>query len=213
VNDIESITSFLLGKEKIFLFGESSAASLIHQYVSLFGDNVRKFVTLDPIVVDLNSAIGYYRSFESFNNLFEKLENKNIYPKDAHVKISTFKNDILSKPYLNNDGDLDNLSLKIRLYELVFPYLQDSNFNVVDLKFELDVSSLIGKVNCPHFIFSGMNYDNLLRYTGKGVIISSVNSVTADHRVSQILAEYYQNCSMLLLNESNSLRCWGKIMI
>ena len=58
VNDIESIRKSLLKDKKVYLFAAGSAASLVHQYITLFGEHVGKFVTLDPIVVDLNSAMG-----------------------------------------------------------------------------------------------------------------------------------------------------------
>lgn len=202
VNDIESIRKSLLKDKKVYLFAAGSAASLVHQYVALFGDHVGKFVTLDPIIVDLNSAIGYYKSFESFNELFKQLPQNN---KPYQGFPSNHIDHSFPNTYQNDDPGFDNLSLKIRLYELVFPYIRDVGLDDSDGKFEFDVSALISKVDCPHFTFSGTNYDKLLHYTGKGIIISSIESTTADHRVSQILAEYYQQCSLLLLNDTNSI--------
>lgn len=205
VNDIESIRKSLLKDKKVYLFAAGSAASLVHQYVTLFGDHVGKFVTLDPIIVDLNSAIGYYRSFESFNELFKLLPQNNISYQRAPSQIWNHNDNTFSNNYQNDAENFDNLSLKIRLYELVFPYIRDVGLDDADGKFEFDVSALISKVDCPHFTFSGTNYDKLLQYIGKGVIISSIESPTSDHRVSQILAEYYQQCSLLLVNDSSTI--------
>jgi len=205
VNDIESIRKSLLKDKKVYLFAAGSAASLVHQYTTLFGEHVGKFVTLDPIIVDLNSAMGYYKSFDSFNELFKKLPQNNISFQRGPSKISDHNDNTLSNTYLNDGEDFENLSLKVRLYELVFPYIQDVGLDDADAKFEFNVSALITKVDCPHFTFSGTNYDKLLQYTGKGVIISSIESTTADHRVSQILAEYYQQCSLLLVNNTSTI--------
>ncbi|WP_158855941.1 hypothetical protein [Lunatibacter salilacus] len=205
VNDIESIRKSLLNDKKVYLFAAGSAASLVHQYVTLFGDHVGKFVTLDPIIVDLNSAIGYYKSFESFNELFKQLPQNNISYQSTPSQISDHNDNTFSNNYQNDVEDFDNLSLKIRFYELVFPYIRDVGLDESVGKFAFDVSTLITKVDCPHFTFSGTNYDKLLQYIGKGVIVSSIESATADHRVSQILAEYYQNCSLLLLNDVSTI--------
>lgn len=205
VNDIESIRKSLLIDKKVYLFAAGSAASLVHQYITLFGEHVGKFVTLDPIIVDLNSAIGYYRSFESFNELFKQLPQNNISYQSTPSQVSDHKDNTFSNTHLSDGKDLDYLSLKVRFYELVFPYIRDVGLDDADGKFEFDVSALITKADCPHFTFSGTNYDKLLQYTGKGVIISSIESPTADHRVSQILAEYYQQCSLLLVNDSSTI--------
>lgn len=202
VNDIESIRKSLLKDKKVYLFAADSAASLVHQYITLFGEHVGKFVTLDPIIVDLNSAIGYYRSFESFNELFKQLPQNNISYQRAP---SNYIDHSFPDTYQNVGENFDNLSLKIRLYELVFPYIRDVGLDDADGKIEFDVSALISKEDCSHFTFSGTNYDKLLQYIGKGVIISSIESPTADHRVSQILAEYYQQCSLLLVNDSSTI--------
>lgn len=202
VNDIESIRQSLLKDKKVHFFAAGSAASLVHQYVTLFGDHVGKFVTLDPIIVDLNSAIGYYKSFESFNELFKQLPQNNISYQRAP---SIYIDHSFPSSYQNGGENFDKLSLKIRLYELVYPYIRDVGLDEAEGKFEFDVSTLITKVHCPHFTFSGTNYDKLLHYTGKGIIISSIGSATADHRVSQILAEYYQHCSLLLINDSSTI--------
>ncbi len=205
VNDIESIRKSLLKDNKVYLFAAGAAASLVHQYVTLFGDHVGKFVTLDPIIVDLNSAIGYYKSFESFNELFKQLPQNNKSYQSTPSQISDHNDNTFSNTYRNKGDDFVNLSQKIRFYELVFPYIRDVGMDEADVKFEFDVSALITKVDCPHFTFSGTNYDKLLKYTGKGIIISSIESTTADHRVSQILAEYYQNCSLLLINDASTI--------
>ena len=134
-----------------------------------------------------------------------QLPQNNISYQSTPSQISDHNDNTFSNNYQNDAEDFDNLTLKIRLYELVFPYIRDVGMDEADGKFEFDVSALITKVDCPHFTFSGTNYDKLLQYTGKGVIISSIESSTADHRVSQILAEYYHQCSLLLLNDTSTI--------
>jgi pimeloyl-ACP methyl ester carboxylesterase len=206
VNDIESIRSFLLGDKQVLLFGEGSAASLIHQYAAMYGQHLGKFVTLDPIVVDINMAMGYHRSFESFNGLFKEIPETRQVESNAHSDESNgFAQN--NQEYINTyrEVDFDNLSQKIRLYELALPYLLELGSKVEEPLLEFDILSLVGKIDCPQFTFSGTNYDNLLKFPGKGIIISSAGSVKSDHRVSQILAEYYQHCSLLLVNDSSTI--------
>ena len=97
------------------------------------------------------------------------------------------------------------------LFEQVFPYLPISTsemelLNVVD-RWKLDLSgNLISYYENSVFDVHGIDYDLLKRRKCKVHIISSAFGMYSDQRTSQVLAEYYPNTSLYLVNTTHQLK-------
>ncbi|WP_114748544.1 hypothetical protein [Pleomorphovibrio marinus] len=222
-NDIELIRRKLLGGRKVFLFAQSSSAYLVHQYISLFPQNTARFVTLEPTLNDLQTAMGIYRH--------TKIENPYLNELDAHLKIDFYhyststvirknsQSELLasiekvknSKGFYGSEIDHStDVALCVRAFEHIYPYLQDSVLPTSEFSFlntwKLNLSlPIIKRLPAIDFSLHGINYDQLRYFRGKGLLIAGKNSLITDHRVVEILAEHFQDCTLLLLNDSHFL--------
>ncbi|WP_057939507.1 alpha/beta fold hydrolase [Algoriphagus resistens] len=220
--DIEVIRKELLGNEQMILLGHSSAAMVLQHYLSLFPEHVKRMISVNPLVFDIQNNLNfpsaelsfpdvklsaeqkvdfsYYANFDSENQKFSSKENL--------MGFLTFQ-DLLSG-IAATQLIAGNLPLVVRLFEhgIALSGLQDS---LQKANPRLEVlkkwsGPLWGEYESSKFAFFGTNYDRLLEFEGKMILIGAALDRMIYSKSYDVLAEYYSKCTLLLLNDGHGLQ-------
>ncbi len=222
--DIEVIRQELLGNEQMILFGYSSAAMVLQHYLSLFPQHVKRMISVNPLVFDIQKNLGFPSSGFSFSDLRLSDEQQvdfsyyaNFYKENLNRKLLSKENlmgfltyqDVL-KGLAAEQNMVSNIPLLVRLFEhaIALSGLQDS---AQKSSTSLDVMK---KWSAPlwetyqrgNFDFYGTNYDRLLEFEGKMILIGGAFDHMIYSKSYDVLAEYYANCTLLLLNDGHGLQ-------
>ncbi|MEP0711557.1 MAG: alpha/beta hydrolase, partial [Algoriphagus sp.] len=187
--DIEVIRKELLGGKQVILLGYSSSAMVLQHYLSLYPDMVSRMISVNPLVFDIQKNLGFPDvglSFPSFNlnpeHLFDFSYYSNFEREMANIKSASFSNLIGFLSYqdvlrgFSQATNVENdFALQVRLFEhsIALSGLE-SNSQKPNPNFEL-LKKWSGPIweryldtNFPVF---GTNYDDLLSFQGKMILI------------------------------------------
>ncbi|MEB2775706.1 alpha/beta fold hydrolase [Algoriphagus sp. D3-2-R+10] len=222
--DIEVIRKKLLGDKQVILLGYSSSAMVLQHYLSLFPQHVSRMISVNPLVFDIQKNLRFPSSGLSFSDMklrdeqkvdfsyYANFDRENMGRKSLSIEnlinFLTFQ-DVLTG--LANVQDIQsNIPLMVRLFEhaIALSGLQDS-VNKSNLSVEM-----MKKLSSPlwtayqnsNFDFYGTNYDNLLEFDGKMILIGGAFDHLIYSKSYDVLAEYYANCTLLLLNDGHGLQ-------
>ncbi|MCE7054078.1 alpha/beta hydrolase [Algoriphagus sp. AGSA1] len=222
--DIEVIRQELLGNKQVILFGYSSAAMVLQYYLSLFPQHVKRMISVNPLVFDIQKNLSFPYSGLSFSDI--KLSDVQSFDFGYYAN---FNKGILSKKALSKENlmvfltlqdvlmglakgeDIEsNIPLMVRMFEhaIALSGLQDSEQKSnpsLDVMKKLS-SSLWSAYQSTNFDFYGTNYDRLLEFEGKMILIGGAFDHMIYSKSYDVLAEYYANCTLLLLHDGHGLQ-------
>ncbi|WPR75463.1 alpha/beta fold hydrolase [Algoriphagus sp. NG3] len=222
--DIEVIRQELLGKEQVILFGYSSAAMVLQHYLSLFPQHVKRMISVNPLVFDIQKNLGFPLSEISFSDLKLSGEQSFDFSYYAHFfndnlnRKSHLKSNLME--FLTYQGVLTgiatadnvegNIPLMVRSFEhaIALSGLQDS-VQKSNPRFEVlkELSKpLWSTYQNSSFDFYGTNYDRLLEFKGKMILIGGAFDHMIYSKSYDVLAEYYANCTLMLLHDGHGLQ-------
>lgn len=222
--DIEVIRRELLGDGQVILFGYSSAAMVLQHYLSLFPQRVKRMISVNLLVFDVQKNLSFSSSGLSFPDLNLSDEQHvdfsyyaNFYKDDLSRKAASKENliefltfqDVLTG--LANLQDIqNNIPLVVRLFEhaIALSGFQDSlNKSNLSLEVMKKLSSpLWSSYQSSNFDFYGTNYDRLLEFDGKMILIGGAFDHLIYSKSYDVLAEYYSNCTLLLINDGHGIQ-------
>lgn len=222
--DIEVIRKELIGDEQVILLGYSSAAMVLQHYLSLFPQHVSRIISVNPLVFDIQKNLSFPSSALSFPDLKlsdeqmvdfsfyanfdrENLDRKSL-SKENLMGFLTFQ-DLLTGVSTIQDST-SNIPLMVRLFEhaIALSGLQDSGQKInpgLEVMKKLS-SPLWSSYQSSNFDFYGTNYDKLLEFEGKMVLIGGAFDHLIYSKSYDVLAEYYANCTLLLINDGHVLQ-------
>lgn len=222
--DMEVIRQELLGDGQVILFGYSSAAMVLQHYLSLFPQRVKRMISINPLVFDIQKNLSFPFSGLLFSDLKLSDEQQvdfsyyaNFYKEDLSRKSASKENligfltfqDVL-KGLANVQDIQSNIPLMVRLFEhaIALSGLQDSvNKSNLSLEVMKKLSSpLWSAYQSSNFDFYGTNYDRLLEFEGKMILIGGAFDHLIYSKSYDVLAEYYSNCTLLLINDGHGLQ-------
>lgn len=222
--DIEVIRKELLGDKQVILLGYSSAAMVLQHYLSLYPQRVSRMISVNPLVFDIQKNLGFPEFNLSFPTL--KLSSAQLfdfsYYSNFNRQISSAKSassssligflsyrDVLRGFSHKTDFETD-FALQIRLFEhsISLSGFQNTsqkpnpNFDLMK-KWSEPIWNTYLETNFPVF---GTNYDDLLDFQGKVILISSAFDQLIYPKSYDILAEFYSNSTLLLLTDGHALQ-------
>ena len=222
--DIEVIRKELIGGEQVILLGYSSAAMVLQHYLSLFPQHVSRMISVNPLVFDIQKNLSFPSSVLVFPDLKLSDEQQVDFSFYANYDRENLGGKSLSKEnligFLTFQGFLTGLStiqdstsnipLMVRLFEhaIALSGLQDSGQKINP---GLDVmkrwsSPIWDAYQNSNFDFYGTNYDRLLQFQGKMTLIGGAFDQLIFSKSYDVLAEYYANCTLLLLRDGHGLQ-------
>ncbi|SFT69152.1 alpha/beta hydrolase fold [Algoriphagus locisalis] len=222
--DIEVIRQELLGDGQVILFGYSSAAMVLQHYLSLYPQHVSRMISVNPLVFDIQKNLSFPSSVLVFPDLnfsdeqqvdfsfYANYDKENLSAKSLSKEnlkeFLTFQ-DVLTG--LANVQDIqNNIPLVVRLFEhaIALSGFQDSlNKSNLSLEVMKKMSSpLWSSFQSSNFDFYGTNYDRLLEFEGKMIVIGGAFDQLIYSKSYDVLAEYYDNCTLLLINDGHGLQ-------
>ncbi|PZX60244.1 alpha/beta hydrolase family protein [Algoriphagus ratkowskyi] len=222
--DIEVIRQELIGDEQVILLGYSSSAMVLQHYLSLYPNHVSRMISVNPLVFDIQKNLSFPSSGLSFSDLqlsgeqqvdfsyyanFDR-ENQsgNSLPKEHIIDFLTFQKVLTG---LSTNQDIaSNIPLMVRLFEhgIALSGFQDSeqksNSSLEAMK--KGSSPIWEAYHTSNFDFYGTNYDRLLEFEGKMTLIGAAFDQLIYPKSYDVLAEYYSNCTLLLLRDGHGLQ-------
>jgi len=188
--DIELIRRDLLGDKEVILLGYSSSAMVLQHYLSLYPEHVGRMISFNPLAFDIQKNLGFPEfglSFPALNfspdQLFDLSYYSNFDREMPSVKSSSFGSlvgflsyrDVLrgfsQKTEFEND-----FALQVRLFEhaIALSGAEDESNKVnphltLLKKFSAPIWEMYLDTNFPVL---GTNYDELLNFQGKMVLIA-----------------------------------------
>lgn len=222
--DIEVIRKELLGNEQMILLGHSSAAMVLQHYLSLFPKHVKRMISVNPLVFDIQKNLNFPSSELSFSdvklsaeqmvdfsyyaNFDRENQNRKLLYKENLMGFLTLQ-DLLTG-IAANQRIASNLPLVVRLFEhgIALSGLQDS---LQKTNPSLEVmkkwsGSLWSAYQSSKFTFFGTNYDRLLEFEGKMILIGAAFDHMIYSKSYDVLAEYFSKCTLLLLKDGHGLQ-------
>lgn len=196
VKDLEAIRKVVLNNRPISLLGESSGAAMAQHYVSRYPDKVKKVLLIDPMLLDLQQAMGIMVNnilpdgSKSFEDVFWECYQKR-------------------KPFSNEDAineASNNIALQVRVFEHLYTFL-DTEAKLPSPLIWLGEkgASLVKFYQKSTFSVEGIHYDHLRDFKGKALVLSGQKDKLVDHRVDQVLTSYYGDGSFFLFNDGHRL--------
>ncbi|REG85420.1 alpha/beta fold hydrolase [Algoriphagus antarcticus] len=222
--DIEVIRKVLLGDKKVILLGYSSAAMVLQHYLSLYPQQVSRMISVNPLVFDIQKNLGFPEFNLSFptlkfspEQLFDFSYYSNFNRQMSSAKSASYSSligflsyrDVLRgfshKIYFEND-----FALQVRLFEhsIALSGFQNTsqkpnpNFELMK-KWSEAIWNTYLETNFPVF---GTNYDDLLHFQGKVVLIGGAFDQLIYPKSYDILAEFYSNSTLLLLKDGHAFQ-------
>lgn len=222
--DIEVIRQELIGDKQVILFGYSSAAMVLQHYLSIYPQNVSRMISVNPLVFDIQKNLSFPSSGLSFSDLKLSGEQKVDFSYYANFDRENQGGKSLSKENLidfltfqqiltglaTNQDTASNLPLMVRLFEHAIAlsgfqdYAQKINPSLEVLK--KMSGPLWSAYQSDNFDFYGTNYDGLLEFEGKMTLIGGAFDQLIFSKSYDVLAEYYSNCTLLLLKDGHALQ-------
>ncbi len=196
VKDLEAVRKLVLNNRSISLLGESSGADMAQHYVSRYPDKVEKILLIDPLLLDLQQAMG--------------LMIYNILPSGSKSFEDVFWECYQKKPTSFDRGTINEESNEIALQVRIFEHL----YTFLDTKAKLPSpliwlgekgASLVKFYKKAPFSVEGIHYDHLRDFKGKALVLSGEKDKLVDHRVDQVLISYYADGSFFLINDEHRL--------
>ncbi len=222
--DIEVIRKNLLGDKQVILLGYSSSAMVLQHYLSLFPDKVSSMISVNPLVFDIQKNLGFQElslSFPSFDFSLEQLFDFSYYSNFDRempgVKSASFGSLIgflrysdLFKGFSQASNFENNFPLQVRVFEhsIALSGLQEASKTVKpNLELLKNWSEPIwDKYLETNFPIQGTNYDDLLDFQGKVILIGGAFDQLVYPKSYDILAEFYSNSTLLLLKDGHALQ-------
>ncbi|RAI90011.1 alpha/beta fold hydrolase [Algoriphagus yeomjeoni] len=222
--DVEVIREELLGEEQVILFGYSSSAMVLQNYLSLFPQHVSRMISVNPLVFDVQKNMSFSSSGLTFQGLtlsdeqnfdfsyYANFYNVNLGRKAAAkynlIEFMIFQ-DVLRGLAFNQDS-ATNIPLLVRAFEhaIAVSGMQDSSQKInpsLELLKELS-NPLWNTYQNDNFDFYGTNYDRLLGFEGKMILIGGAFDHLIYSKSYDVLAEYYSDCTLILLNDGHGLQ-------
>lgn len=221
--DIEVIRQELIGDEQVILLGYSSAAMVLQHYLSVFPQHVNRMIIVNPLAFDIQKNLGFPEFGLSFSDLKlspEQLFDFNYYSNfnsekpnlksegfSSLISFLTFQN--LFKGFSKKTRNEIDFPLQVRLFEhsIALSGLQDEskknpNFELMK-KWIGPIWKIYLETNFPVF---GTNYDDLLDFQGKVILIGGAFDQLIYPKSYDILAEFYSNSTLLLLKDGHALQ-------
>lgn len=222
--DIEVIRKELLGDKQVVLLGYSSAAMVLQHYLSLYPENVSRIISVNPLVFDIQKNLSFPPSGLSFSDLKLSDEDKVDFSyyanfdrenqgwkslcKENLMGFLTFQHVLTG--LATNQNLACNLPSMVRLFEhgIALSGLQDS-LHKTSLSLEVMKNwskPLWSAYQNNNFPFYGTNYDRLLEFEGKMILIGAAFDQLIYSKSYDVLAEYYPNCTLLLIKDGHGLQ-------
>lgn len=222
--DIEVIRKKLLGDKQVILLGYSSSAMVLQHYLSLYSEQVSRMICLNPLVFDIQKNLSFPQfdlSFPAMKLSQEQIVDFNYYSnfdrenpdrknlsRDNLLEFLTFQ-DILTG-FSGKESIENDFALQVRLFEhsLALSGFQSSsqkpnpNFDLLK-KLSWPIWNSYLNTNFPIF---GTNYDRLLDFQGRMVLIGGAFDQLIYPKSYDILAEFYSKCTLLLLKDGHGLQ-------
>lgn len=225
--DIELVRKEILGDQKVILFGFSSAATVLQYYLSLFPEHVKRAVFINPLVFDVQKNLSfpksssrflgdklradqlfdfnYYANFQSINNSRKEVQ---LASTNNLIQFLTFQN--LLDGVSRNSSHGKNYPLLVRIFEhsLAMSDLQNvDEQNDIYGDFLKRKSEVMWRVYSEsNFKVFGTNYDKIREFSGKVILIGSVYDQLIYPKSYDALAEFFSDCTLLLLNDGHALQ-------
>ncbi|UCS91792.1 alpha/beta hydrolase [Echinicola marina] len=196
IQDLEAVRKLVLNNRSISLLGESSGAALAQHYVSRYPEKVKKILLIDPMLLDLQQAMGLMiynilpNGSKSFEDVFWECYQK-------------------GKPFSNEDAineESNDIALQVRIFEHLYSFL-DTEAKLPSPLIWLGEkgASLVKFYQEAPFSVEGIHYDHLGDFKGKALVLSGEKDKLVDHRVDQVLISYYGDGSFFLINDGHRL--------
>lgn len=224
--DIEIVRKTLIGNKKVILVGYSSSAMVFQHYLSLFPDKVSRMISVNPLVFDIQKNLSFPRNepfLYNFNlqpkqifdfNYYANYERYNLTESESKtlsfnslIQVLRYRN--LLSGFSNNDKIENDIPLLIRLFEHSFAYsgLQEESQNDPNFLLLKALSSPIWDVyKEDDFPVYGTNYDQVLNFQGKLVLIAGAYDQLIFPKSYDALAELYRNSTLMLLRDGHALQ-------
>ncbi|PZX56693.1 alpha/beta fold hydrolase [Algoriphagus chordae] len=222
--DIELIRKKLIGDEQAILLGYSSSATVLQHYLTLFPEHVSRIISVNPLVFDIQKNL----SFPPYDLFFQELklnqeqvvdfsyyanydrESVRMKSRSMHNLLEFMKYQDFLTGFSARENIEENFGLAVRLFEhsLALMGLQDASPKTnpsLDLmkKWSQPIWDAYLKTNFPIY---GTNYDRMLEFQGRMVLIGAAFDQMIYPKSYDILAEFYANCTLLLLKDGHALQ-------
>lgn len=224
--DIEVIRKELLGEKEVILLGYSSSAMVLQHYLSLYPEQVSRMISVNPLVFDIQKNLSfpkneisflgfqlnqkqlfdfnYYSNFERYNLTKEQLKTLS---ENSLIQVLSYR-DLLSG--VSHKQDIENdIPLLVRVFEqaIAFSGMQGDSQTNPNFQLLRELSSPIWeRYEESHFPFYGTNYDQILNFQGKLILIAGAYDQLIFPKSYDVLAELYSNSTLLLLKDGHALQ-------
>lgn len=220
--DLDVIRKKLVLDQKVQILGYSASGLTMLRYSTLFPDRVKSLLVFSPLLFEVQSNLSFWTSINQIVQLKENYDSTLIrdFAWYSSYDIESFpmqeKEELLGLAlfdFFKNRGmypspDLNRLSLayQVRAFELSFGLKSNLTNNTTPIIYSLEQESAsIWKGYAENrFPVFGIKYDQGLNYKGKLTIIGSAFDLLVSQKSYDVLAEFYSNRTLILLNDAHS---------
>lgn len=220
--DLEAIRKELVLNQKVHLLGYSASGLTMLRYSTLFPDRVKSVLVFSPLLFEVQQNLSFWNSSkhiaqengqydEAFIRDFAWYSPYDIetFPVREREKLLSlalldfFKNKAI---YPGPESKKLSLAYQVRAFELSFGLRSETSNNISPIRNTLEKESgaLWSEYSKKRFSVFGINYDQGLDYNGKLTIIGSAFDLLVSQKSYDVLAEFYPNRTLILLNDAHS---------
>ncbi|WP_026955358.1 alpha/beta fold hydrolase [Algoriphagus vanfongensis] len=222
VRDIEVVKKRLVGDQQVHLLGYSASGLTMLRYATMFPDQVRSILVFSPLLFEVQNNLSFWTYTNQIDKLNQEYSSKFIrdfawyssYDFEGFASQESRKlmelaclDFMKKKPfYPVPEANELNLAFQVRAFELSFGIKSQFSTSESPIFNALlqESGAFWDEYNRSSFSVFGINYDSGLDYSGKLTIIGSAFDLLVSQKSYDVLAEFFPNRTLILLNDAHS---------